>query len=109
MPVLGAVAKRFSVSFEVLSNRFIKCTDERAIPVYWDNGFLKYEWRSKNAILTRTKVRRTRDPQEPLPDARSRNERGSGTRRCRNARIRLVCNRGSAHEAARVQTQLHGT
>src|SRR5690606_2927328 len=38
-----------------------------AILVYWDNGFLKYEWRSKKAILTRARVRRTGDPQEALP------------------------------------------
>lgn len=67
MRVLGAIAKRFKVSFEALCIRFIKYTDERAILVYWDNGFLKYEWRSKNAILTRARVRRTGDPQKPLP------------------------------------------
>jgi Zn-dependent peptidase ImmA (M78 family) len=67
MRVLGAIAKRFKVSFEALCIRFIKYTDERAILVYWDNGFLKYEWRSKKAILTRARVRHTGDPQEPLP------------------------------------------
>lgn len=67
MRVLGAIANRFKVSFEALCIRFIKYTDERAILVYWDNGFLKYEWRSKKAILTRARVRRTGDPQEPLP------------------------------------------
>ncbi len=67
MRVLGAIANRFKVSFEALCIRFIKYTDERAILVYWDNGFLKYEWRSKKAILTRARVRRTGDPQEALP------------------------------------------
>jgi len=67
MRVLGAIASRFKVSFEALCIRFIKYTDERAILVYWDNGFLKYEWRSKKAILTRARVRRTGDPQEALP------------------------------------------
>lgn len=63
---LSALAKRFKVSFEALCIRFIKYTEQRAILVYWDNGFLKYEWRSKSAVLTRAKVRRTSDPQEPL-------------------------------------------
>jgi hypothetical protein len=40
--------------------------------------------------------------------SRGRCERGPVTRWCRNARVRLVCSRGSAHEAARVQAQLHG-
>lgn len=40
--------------------------------------------------------------------ARSRYERRPGTRRCRNARVRLVSSRGSAHEAAPVQAQLYG-
>ena len=67
MRCLGAIAKRFKVSFEALCIRFIKYTEQRAILVYWDNGFIKYEWRSKKAVLTRARVRRTGDPQEPLP------------------------------------------
>ncbi len=45
--VLSAIAKRFQVSFEALCIRFIKFTTQRAILVYWDNGFVKYEWRSR--------------------------------------------------------------
>jgi predicted transcriptional regulator len=41
--VLSALAKRFQVSFEALCIRFIKFTTQRAILVYWDNGFVKYE------------------------------------------------------------------
>lgn len=65
--VLSDLAKRFKVSFEALCIRFIKYTDQRAILVYWDNGYLKYEWRSKKAVLTRARVRRTSNPQERLP------------------------------------------
>ncbi len=65
--VLSAIAKRFQVSFEALCIRFIKFTTQRAILVYWDNGFVKYEWRSSSAIKTRARIRRTDDPQEPLP------------------------------------------
>ena len=65
--VLSAIAKRFQVSFEALCIRFIKFTKQRAILVYWDNGFVKYEWRSSSAIKTRARIRRTDDPQEPLP------------------------------------------
>ena len=31
----------------------IKYTDQCAILLHWDNGFLKYEWRSKSAVRTR--------------------------------------------------------
>ena len=65
--VLSAIAKRFQVSFEALCIRFIKYTAQRAILAYWDNGYLKYEWRSENAAKTRAQIRRTGDPQEPLP------------------------------------------
>ncbi|MFO0245973.1 MAG: ImmA/IrrE family metallo-endopeptidase [Betaproteobacteria bacterium] len=65
--VLSAIAKRFQVSFEALCIRFIKFTKQRAILVYWDNGFLKYEWRSSSAVKTRARIRRNGDPQEPLP------------------------------------------
>ena len=66
--VLSALAKRFQVSFESLCIRFIKFTPQRAILVYWDNGFAKYEWRSSSAIKTRARIRRTGEPQEPLPE-----------------------------------------
>lgn len=65
--VLSAIAKRFQVSFEALCIRFIKFTTQRAILVYWDNGYLKYEWRSSSAVKTRIRIRRNGDPQEPLP------------------------------------------
>ena len=65
--VLSAIAKRFQVSFEALCIRFIKFTPQRAILVYWDNGYAKYEWRSSSAVRTRARIRRNGDPQEPLP------------------------------------------
>ena len=65
--VLSAIANRFQVSFEALCIRFIKFTKQRAILVYWDNGFVKYEWRSSSAVRTRARIRRNGDPQEPLP------------------------------------------
>lgn len=65
--VLSAIAKRFQVSFEALCIRFIKFTSQRAILIYWDNGYVKYEWRSSSAVKTRARIRRTSDPQEPLP------------------------------------------
>ncbi|MFN3963784.1 MAG: ImmA/IrrE family metallo-endopeptidase [Silanimonas lenta] len=65
--VLSGIAKRFQVSFEALCIRFIKYTEQRAILVYWDNGYAKYEWRSSSAVRTRARIRRTDDPQEPLP------------------------------------------
>lgn len=65
--VLSGIAKRFQVSFEALCIRFIKFTPQRAILVYWDNGFVKYEWRSSSAIKTRARIRRNGDPAEPPP------------------------------------------
>jgi hypothetical protein len=66
--VLSNLAKRFQVSFESLCIRFVKFTPQRAILVYWDNGFAKYEWRSSSAKKTGARIRRTDDPQEPLPE-----------------------------------------
>ena len=65
--VLGDIAQRFQVSLEALCIRFIKFTTQRAILVYWDNGYVKYEWRSSNAIKTRARIRRNDDPAEPPP------------------------------------------
>lgn len=64
---LSAIAQRFQVSFEALCIRFVKFTQERAILVNWDNGYAKYEWLSSSARRTRARIRRTNDPQEPLP------------------------------------------
>ena len=66
--LLSGLAKQFEVSFEALCIRFIQHTNQRAILVCWDNGYLDYECRSKSAVKTRARVRRTDDPQEPLPD-----------------------------------------
>lgn len=65
--VLGDIAKRFQVSLEALCIRYIKFTTERAILVYWDNGYVKYEWRSSSARRTRARIRRNGDPAEPMP------------------------------------------
>lgn len=63
--LLSEIAQRFQVSFEALCIRFIKYTPHRAILVYWDNGFARYEWRSSSAIRTRARIRRNGDPTEP--------------------------------------------
>ena len=60
-------ARAAGLSFEALCIRFIKFTPQRAILVYWDNGYVKYEWRSSSAVKTRARIRRNADPQEPLP------------------------------------------
>ena len=65
--VLGDIAQRFQVSLEALCIRFIKFTPQRAILVYWDNGYVKYEWRSSHAIRTRARIRRNGEPVEPIP------------------------------------------
>ena len=64
---LSDLAARFQVSFEALCIRFIEYTELRAILVCWDNGYLDYEFRSEKARLTRARVARTGDPQEPPP------------------------------------------
>lgn len=65
--LLSQFAARFKVSFEALCIRFIKYTDRRAILLHWDNGFLKYEWRSRLAILSKARIQRLSSPAEPLP------------------------------------------
>ena len=65
--VLGDIAERFNVSLEALCIRYIKFTTERAILVYWDNGYMKYEWRSGSARRTRARIRRNGEPVEPMP------------------------------------------
>ncbi|WP_234744866.1 ImmA/IrrE family metallo-endopeptidase [Burkholderia sp. WTPI3] len=64
--LLSQLASRFQVSFEALCIRFIKYTDLRAILLHWDNGFLKYEWRSRSAVLSRARIQRLSNPAEPL-------------------------------------------
>jgi hypothetical protein len=51
--LLSDIARTFQVSFEALCLRFIEITDQRAILIRWDNGFLDYERRSSSALRTR--------------------------------------------------------
>lgn len=64
--LLGDLAKEFGVSLEAMCIRLIKFTEQRAVLVYWDHGFLKYQWPSGEARRTRVRLRKTEDPQEPL-------------------------------------------
>ncbi|MGY8904456.1 MAG: ImmA/IrrE family metallo-endopeptidase [Burkholderiales bacterium] len=64
--LLGALAKEFGVSLEAMCIRLVKYTEQRAVLVYWDNGFLKYQWPSGEARRTRVRLRKTADPQEPI-------------------------------------------
>jgi len=72
--LLGELAKEFGVSLEAMCIRLIKFTEQRAVLVYWDYGYLKYQWRSQSAIKTRVRLRSTDDPQEPLPDTLAADE-----------------------------------
>ena len=64
--MLGDLAKEFGVSLEAMCIRLVKYTEQRAVLVYWDHGFLKYQWPSGEAKRTRVRLRKTCDPQEPL-------------------------------------------
>jgi len=72
--LLSELAKEFGVSLEAMCIRLIKFTEQRAVLVYWDYGYLKYQWRSQSAIRTRVRLRGTDDPQEPLPDTLAADE-----------------------------------
>lgn len=72
--LLRELAKEFGVSLEAMCIRLIKFTEQRAVLVYWDYGYLKYQWRSQSAIKTRVRLRSTDDPQEPLPDTLAADE-----------------------------------
>lgn len=63
--LLGKLANEFGVSLEAMCIRFVKYTYQRAILVYWDHGFMKYQWRSPSAIRTRARLRTSNEPQEP--------------------------------------------
>ena len=63
--LLGELAKEFNVSLEAMCIRLIKFTEQRAVLVHWDNGFLKYQWPSESARRTRVRLHKTSDPQEP--------------------------------------------
>lgn len=65
--LLGELAKEFGVSLEAMCIRFTKYTDQRAVLVYWDYGYKKYQWRSPQAVRTCVKLHTTDDPQEPMP------------------------------------------
>lgn len=64
--LLSDIARTFEVSFEALCLRFIEATDQRAILIHWDQGFLKYQRPSRNARMTRARVRQTDSAQEPF-------------------------------------------
>lgn len=66
--LLSDLAKEFGVSLESMCIRFVKYTEQRAVLVYWDNGFQKYKWRSKTAVRTCVKLRSQSNPQEPPVD-----------------------------------------
>ena len=66
--LLGTLAKEFGVSLESMCIRLIKYTEQRIVMVYWDYGFVKYQWHSPEARKTRVRLKRTGDPQEPLTD-----------------------------------------
>ena len=72
--LLGELAKAFGVSLEAMCIRLIKFTEQRAVLVYWDYGFMKYHWRSPSATKTGVRLRRTGDPQEPLSDTLAADE-----------------------------------
>ncbi|MBL0027537.1 MAG: ImmA/IrrE family metallo-endopeptidase [Rhodanobacteraceae bacterium] len=64
--LLSDIARTFEVSFEALCLRFIEATDQRAILIHWDQGFLKYQRASRNARMTRARVRQSESAQEPF-------------------------------------------
>ncbi len=63
--LLSDLAREFGVSLEAMCIRFVKYTTLRAALIYWDNGFLKYQWRSQSAVRTKVSLRKSNDPQEP--------------------------------------------
>ena len=64
--LLSDIARTFQVSFEALCLRFIEITDQRAILIRWDNGFLDYERRSSSALRTRAGYKIPGQTQEPV-------------------------------------------
>lgn len=66
--LLSDLAREFGVSLEAMCIRFVKYTTLRAVLIHWDNGFMKYQWRSQSAVRTKVFLRKSSDPQEPPRD-----------------------------------------
>lgn len=66
--LLSDLSREFGVSLEAMCIRFVKYTTLRAVLIHWDNGFMKYQWRSQSAVRTKVSIRKTGDPQEPPRD-----------------------------------------
>lgn len=64
--LLSDIARTFQVSFEALCLRFIECTDQRAILIHWDQGYLHYQWPSRKARMTGARVQQSDSAQEPF-------------------------------------------
>lgn len=67
--LLSDIAREFRVSFETLCLRFIEITDQRAVLIRWDNGYLDYERRSASARKTKAGYRKPNEMQEPAVDS----------------------------------------
>lgn len=72
--LMGDLAREFGVSLEAMCIRFVKYTPLRAVLIYWDHGFMKYQWRSQSAVRTKAVIRKNGDPQEPPRDTVAANE-----------------------------------
>ncbi|MEA1053618.1 ImmA/IrrE family metallo-endopeptidase, partial [Lamprobacter modestohalophilus] len=72
--LLSELAREFGVSLEAMCIRVAKLTEQRLVLVYWDYGFMKYQWRSRSAIRTRVRLHRTDDPQEPFAETLAADE-----------------------------------
>ena len=64
--LLSDIAGKFKVSFEAVCLRFIEITNQRAVMIRWDNGFLDYERRSASARKTRAGFKKPNTTQEPV-------------------------------------------
>lgn len=69
MRLLSDIAGDLRVSFEAMCLRFIEITDQRAVLIRWDNGYLDYERRSASARITKAGYKQPNAMQEPAADS----------------------------------------
>lgn len=65
--VLSTLAEFYGVSLEAICLKFVELTDQRAVIIKWDNGFLKWCVPSRKARLTRARYPRSNALIEPPP------------------------------------------
>jgi IrrE N-terminal-like domain len=61
---VSSLAKACDVSLEALCIRLVRLTQFRMVLVHWDQGFMKYQWASRTACLSKLRLHEISGPLE---------------------------------------------